>query len=57
MGGVNIGEGAILQAGCVVVTDIPPLAIVGGNPAKVFKYRDSDEYQKLAENNKFYRLG
>lgn len=37
LGGVTIGEGAIIQAGAVVVKDIPPFAIAGGNPAKVFK--------------------
>lgn len=38
--GGNIGEGAIIQAGSVVVKDIPPYAIAGGSPARVFKYRD-----------------
>lgn len=36
-GGVTIGEGAIIQAGSVVVSDIPKYAIAGGSPAKVFK--------------------
>ncbi|WP_457564275.1 acyltransferase, partial [Caminibacter sp.] len=36
LGGVKIGEGAIIQAGAVVVSDIPKYAIAGGNPAKVF---------------------
>lgn len=37
--GVTIGEGAIVAAGAVVTKDVPPYAIVGGNPAKVIKYR------------------
>lgn len=36
--GVTIGEKAIIAAGSVVVKDIPPLCIAGGNPAKVIKY-------------------
>ena len=39
MGGVRIGDGAIVAAGSVVTKDVPPCAIVGGNPAKVIKYR------------------
>lgn len=44
--GVTIGEGAIVQAGSVVVKDIPPLAIVGGHPAKQFSSRDESSYLK-----------
>lgn len=56
LGGVNIGEGAILQAGSVVVSDIPALGIAGGNPAKIFKYRDEEAYYSLANQGKFYEL-
>lgn len=38
--GVSIGEGAVIGAGAVVTHDIPPLAVAGGNPAKVIKYRN-----------------
>ncbi len=41
--GVTIGDGAIVAAGSVVVGDVPPYAVVGGNPAKVIKYRFTDE--------------
>ena len=54
LGGVTIGEGAIIQAGSVVCKDIPPLAIAGGHPATVFKYRNKDHYKKLKSENKFY---
>lgn len=37
--GVVIGDGAIVAARAVVTKDVPPYAIVGGNPAKVIKYR------------------
>lgn len=39
MGGVNIGNGAIVAAHSVVTKDVPPYAIVGGNPAKIIRYR------------------
>lgn len=55
MGGVTIGEGAIIQAGSVVVSSIPDYAIAGGNPAKVFKYRDIEHYERLAAEDKFLR--
>ena len=45
--GVTIGEGAIIQAGSVVVKDIPKYAIAGGHPAKVFSSRDKDHYEML----------
>lgn len=35
--GVTIGEGAIVGAGSVVTTDVPPFTIVAGNPAKVIR--------------------
>ena len=52
-GNVNIGDGAVVAIGSVVVKDVPKCAIVGGNPAKVIKYRDIDHYEKLVSENKF----
>ena len=45
--GARIGEGAIVQAGSVVMGVVPPCAIVAGNPAKVIGWRDIDHYNKL----------
>lgn len=45
--GTHIGEGAVIQAGSVVQGDIPPCAIAGGNPARVFAVRDIEHYNKL----------
>lgn len=43
MPGVTIGHGAIIAAGSVITEDVPPYAVVGGNPAKVLKYRFDDQ--------------
>lgn len=53
-GNVNIGEGSIIAAGSVVTKDVPPLAIVGGNPAKIIKFRDKEHYYRLKSEQKFY---
>ena len=47
--GTKIGEGAIIQAGAVVHGEIPAFAIAGGNPAKVFKYRNINHFLALKE--------
>ncbi|WP_082925953.1 acyltransferase [Halomonas sp. G11] len=54
LGGVTIGEGAIIQAGSCVVNDIPPYAIAGGHPAKVFAYRDVEHYERIKKEGKFH---
>lgn len=43
MSGINIGNGAIVGAGSVVTKDVPEYAIVGGNPARVIRYRFDNE--------------
>jgi virginiamycin A acetyltransferase len=50
MPGVRIGDGAIIAARSVVAADVPPYAIVGGNPGRVVRERfDSDSVQRLLE--------
>jgi acetyltransferase-like isoleucine patch superfamily enzyme len=53
LGGVTIGEGAIVQAGAVVVSDVSSLAIAGGSPAKEFSARDPVRYFRLKKEGAF----
>jgi len=39
----NIGDGAVIGAGSIVTKDVPPFAVVVGNPAQIIKYRFSKE--------------
>lgn len=46
--GVTIGDGAVVGARAVVTRDVPPYAVVAGNPAKIIKFRfDSNVYNRL----------
>lgn len=54
LGGVTIGEGAIIQAGSTVVSDIPKYAIAGGHPAKAFSNRDIEHYERLKAEGSFH---
>lgn len=48
MGGVTVHNGAVIASDAHVVKDVPPYAIVGGNPAQIIKYRfDPEQIDKL----------
>jgi len=49
-----IEEGAIVQAGSVVVSDVPKYGIAGGHPAEVFSYRDEEHYERLKAEGRFH---
>lgn len=54
MPGVTIGKGVVVAACSVVTKDVPDYAVVGGNPAKILKFRDKNIFEKLLKENKGY---
>ena len=52
--GVHIGDGAVVGACSCVTKDVPAMAIVGGNPAKIIKHRDIDNYTTNKNNGRIY---
>ena len=52
--GVEIGEGAIIAAGSVVTKNIPALAVVGGVPATIIKWRNKEKYNILKKKGCVY---
>ena len=54
--GVKIDEGAIVALGSVVTKSVPKCAIVGGNPAKIIKYRNIENYDKNVKIGSFHRF-
>lgn len=50
LSGITIGHGAVVAAQALVTRDVPPYAIVGGNPAKIIRYRfDEDTIAALLD--------
>ncbi|MDB2286713.1 acyltransferase [Halorubrum ezzemoulense] len=52
--GITIEEGAIIQAGSTVTSDIPKGAIAGGHPAEVFDKRDMEHYERHEKEGNFH---
>lgn len=53
--GVKIEDGAIVATGSVVTKSVPKGAIVGGNPAKIIKYRDLKLYDRMVDEGKYFK--
>jgi len=52
--GVTIGDGAIVATGAVVTKDVPPYAIMGGVPAKVIRYRFTEEQRIALQQSRWW---
>ena len=55
-GGVTIGTGAVIGMGSIVTKDVEPYAIVGGCPAKLIKYRFSEDIRKKLLSTNWWSL-
>ena len=56
LGGVTIGDGAIVGAGSLVTRDVAPYTIVAGNPANVIRTRYTDEQIKKLLRLKWWNI-
>lgn len=56
LSGVHIGQGAVVAAGSVVSSDVPPYAVVGGLPAKIIKYRFDEQIRAELLNVDYSKL-
>lgn len=54
VGGVSIGDGAVIASSAMVTKDVPPYSIVGGVPAKVISKRFTDEQIALLLSNPWW---
>lgn len=54
--GINVGNGAVIGMGSVVTKDVPPYAIVAGNPAKIIRFRFDKKTIDFLEKNQWWNL-
>ena len=50
----RIGNGSVIATGSVVTKDVPPYAIVGGNPAKIIKYRFNEDQRRSLDEMQWW---
>lgn len=54
LSGIKIGNGAIIGAHSIVAKDVPPFAVVVGNPAKITRFRFNDEQIKRLQQIRWW---
>ncbi|ANB33522.1 transferase [Rhodovulum sulfidophilum] len=54
--GVTIGDGAMVAARSVVVRDVPPYAVVAGNPAEIKKFRLPPDQIEMMQRARWWRF-
>ena len=54
--GVEIGNGAVVGAGAIVTKSVPPYAIVAGNPARIVRYRFSEDIVRRLGASQWWSL-
>jgi acetyltransferase-like isoleucine patch superfamily enzyme len=57
LAGIEIGNGAVVGAGAVVTKNVPPYAIVAGNPARIIRNRFNAEVVAKLMNSKWWEFG
>ena len=54
--GITIGDGAVIASNSYVVSDVPDYAIVGGNPAKVIKFRFDESTIRAIKDTQWWNM-